>query len=207
MTTHQQPNSRSRIRPTGPAAFSRWRTSDILVTASVGVVFGVIFFLWNVLWAATKPVFTFFPPAQAIIYGIWLVPGVLAPYLTRKAGSGILASVVAALVSVIFGGGWAGGMIVFYGLGQGIAAEVGYALTGYRSWRKAVTVLAGATAGFFPAILDNVIYYPIWTIGWQLTYAIVVIVSAAVLGSVISIGLGGALQRSGALPARRDNHG
>jgi energy-coupling factor transport system substrate-specific component len=203
MTTQPTPGIAG-ARPSKRTAFSRWRTSDILVTASIGVVFGVVFFFWNVLWAATKPAFTFFPPAHAFMYGIWLVPGVLAPYLTRKAGSGILAETVAGVVSVIFGGGWAGGIIVLYGIGQGVSAEIGYAVAGYRSWRKVVVVLAGATAGIFPAIMDNVIYYPTWTTGWQLTYAIVTIASSAVLGSLISIGLARTLQRSGALPARRD---
>lgn len=203
MTTQPSPAGPAHPQTRRESAFTRWRTSDILITASVGVVFGVIFFVWNALWAATKPVFTFFPPAHAFMYGIWLVPGVLAPYLTRKAGSGILASVVASMVSVIFGGGWAGGMIVFYGLGQGVAAEVGYALTGYRSWRRITTVLAGATAGIFPAVMDNVLYYPTWAFAWQLTYAIVVIISSALLGGVVTVGLGRALQRSGALPAKR----
>lgn len=200
MTTRKSEHQQAGTRP---SAFTRWRTNDILITASVGVVFGVVFFVWNVLWEATKPVFTVFPPAHAMIYGIWLVPGILAPYLTRKAGAGILAELIAALVSVIFGGGWAGGQILLSGIGQGVAAELGYALVGYRSWRIIIVFLAGATAGIFPAIMDNVIYYPMWRFGWQLTYAITVLISSAVLGGLISIGLRSALQRSGALPARR----
>ena len=46
---------------------TRWRTVDIVVTAVLGVAFGVVFWAWNLLWAATGTAFTAFPPAQAAI--------------------------------------------------------------------------------------------------------------------------------------------
>jgi energy-coupling factor transport system substrate-specific component len=182
--------------------FSRWRTSDILITAAIGVVFGVVFFFWNILWAAIGPAFTFFPPLQALLYGIWLVPGILAPYLTRKAGSGLLAEFVAALVSMIFGGGVTSAVLL-YGLAQGAMAELGYAIFGYRVWRKFMPFVAGATAGLAPAILDNVLFYPTWAFGWQLTYGLLAIVSTSLMGGLISLGLSATLRSSGALPAVR----
>ena len=48
-----------------PPALSRWRTVDIVVTAVLGVAFGVLFWAWNLLWAATGTAFGAFPPAQA----------------------------------------------------------------------------------------------------------------------------------------------
>ena len=192
----QQPTSRRG----GP--FSRWRTRDILITAAIGVVFGVVFFFWNAFYAAIGPAFTAFPPLQAALYGVWLVPGILAPYLTRKAGSGVLAEVVAALVEMIFGG-WGGAMVLLYGLAQGAAAELGYAIVGYRVWRKAMPFVAGATAGLAPAILDNVLYYPTWAFGWQVTDGLLAIVSTSLIGGAISLGLSATLRSSGALPATR----
>jgi energy-coupling factor transport system substrate-specific component len=52
-------------RTSGP--FGRWRTSDILITAAIGVVFGVVFIAADGLWDLTKPLFTWFPPAPALI--------------------------------------------------------------------------------------------------------------------------------------------
>ncbi|MEO6957527.1 MAG: ECF transporter S component [Antricoccus sp.] len=192
-----------RERNPGRSPFSRWQTSDILISAVVGVLFGVVFIFWNNLWAATGPAFAGFPPSQAVIYGIWLVPGVLAPYLTRKAGSGLLAEIVAALVSVIAGGSWSGGAILLYGAAEGLMAEVGFAIVAYRIWKAWVPFLAGATAGIAPAILDSALYYPTWAFGWQLTYGILVIVSSSIMCGVISVALRKTLQASGALPSRR----
>ncbi len=197
MTIQENRSSTRRDRP-----FGRWRTSDILITASIGVVFGVVFIFWTALYSATTPLFTAFPPAQALLYGIWLVPGVLAPYLTRRAGSGVLAELVGAVIEMIAGLG--GGMLLLYGLAQGVAAEVGYAIFGYRMWRRINPFIAGGVAGIAPAILDNVLYYPTWSWGWQLCYGIAAVLSTAVMGGLLTIVLDRALRSSGALPARRD---
>jgi len=187
-------------RKDGP--FSRWRTSDILITAAIGVVFGVIFMFADGLWDVTAPLFTWFPPAQALIYGLWLVPGVLAPYLTRKAGAGVLAEVVGSLVELISGLG-GGGLLLLYGLAQGVAAEIGYAIFGYRMWRRINPFIAGATAGIAPAILDNLIANRGWAFGWQLSYGIAAVISTSLVGGALSLVLHAALRSSGALPARR----
>lgn len=195
--TVQQRNNTRRDRP-----FGRWRTSDILITAAIGVVFGVVFIFWTALYSATGPLFTAFPPAQALLYGVWLVPGVLAPYITRRAGSGVLAELLGAVIEMIAGLG--GGMLLLYGLAQGVAAEIGYAVFGYRMWRRFNPFVAGAVAGIAPAILDTVLYYPTWSFGWKLAYGVAAVLSTAVIGGLLTIALDRALRSSGALPARRD---
>lgn len=197
MTVQDQHARTGRDRP-----FGRWRTSDILITAAIGVVFGVIFFFWNAFYGVIEPLFTAFPPARALLYGVWLVPGVLAPFITRKAGAGVLAELIGALVETIFGG-WSGAITIVYGLAQGVAAELGYAIFRYRMWRKINPFIAGATAGLAPAILDNVLYYPTWSQGWQISYGIAAIVSTAIIGGLITLALHATLRSSGALPARR----
>ena len=188
-------------RPSTDRPFGRWRTSDILITAAIGVVFGVIFIAWTSLWEATKPLFVAFPPAQALLYGVWLVPGVLAPFITRKAGSGVLAEVVGALIEMIAGLG--GGTLLLYGLAQGAAAEVGYLLFRYRVWRRFVPFVSGATAGIAPAVLDTWLYYPTWSAGWKLSYGIAAVLSTSVIGGLLTLVLNATLRSSGALPARR----
>ncbi|QDP98874.1 hypothetical protein FOE78_16955 [Microlunatus elymi] len=197
MTVQDQQARAGQDRP-----FGRWRTSDILITAAIGVVFGVIFFFWNAFYSVIEPLFTAFPPARALFYGVWLVPGVLAPFITRKAGAGVLAELIGSLVETIFGG-WSGAMTIVYGLAQGLAAELGYAIFRYRMWRRINPFIAGATAGLAPAILDNVLYYPTWSIRWQISYGIAAIVSTAIIGGLITIALHATLRSSGALPARR----
>src|SRR3954454_2720754 len=87
----------------GPAGGRRWRTVDIVVTAVLGVAFGVVFWAWNLLWAATGTAFTAFPPAQAVLYGVCLLPAVLAPLIVRKPGAGFFAELMAAVVSALLG--------------------------------------------------------------------------------------------------------
>jgi energy-coupling factor transport system substrate-specific component len=62
-----------------------WRTVDIVVAAALAVAFGVVFWVWNSVWEATKPIFTAATPAQYIISGVWLIPAVLGGLVIRQA--------------------------------------------------------------------------------------------------------------------------
>src|SRR3954462_5858361 len=125
---------------------NRWRTVDIVVTAVLGVAFGVVFWAWNLLWAATGTAFAAFPPAQAFMYGVWLLPAVLAPLVVRKPGAGFFAELVAAILSALLGSSW-GSIILLYGLLQGLAGELGYAVFGWRRFGLAHGLRAGPVGG------------------------------------------------------------
>src|SRR5689334_7475103 len=99
MAEHAVSPSSDAVEP-APAG-NRWRTVDIVVTAVLGVAFGVVFWAWNLLWAATGTAFTAFPPAQAFMYGVWLLPAVVAPMIVRKPGAAIFAETIAAIVSAL----------------------------------------------------------------------------------------------------------
>ena len=72
----------------GPAG--RWRTVDIVVTAVLGVAFGVVFWAWDVLYAAVEPAFAALPPLKGLLGGVWLLPAVVAAL--RTGASGVLRS-------------------------------------------------------------------------------------------------------------------
>ena len=180
------------------AAGSRWRTVDIVVTAVLGVAFGVVFWAWNLLWAATGAAFTAFPPAQAFMYGVWLLPAVVAPLIIRKPGAALFAETIAAIVSALLGAQW-GVQVVLYGLIQGLAGELGFALFRYRRFGWLQALLAAALAGAAAAVLDLVYYYPVWTAGWKLTYVLVVVASTVVVCGIGGTALVRALARTGAL--------
>ena len=138
---------------------SGWRTVDIVVAAAVAVAFGAVFVAWNGLWALSTPLFTALPPAQAVLYGVWLLPGVLVGMIVRRPGAALFGGVVAAAVSAIIGSQWGLDALVS-GAVQGGAAELAFALFLYRWWTLPVAVLAGALAGLGAAIHDIVVYYP-----------------------------------------------
>ena len=191
------------VRPSSDAfepapAGNRWRTVDIVVTAVLGVAFGVVFWAWNLLWAATGAAFTAFPPAQAFMYGVWLLPAVVAPLIVRKPGAALFAETIAAIVSALLGAQW-GAQVVVYGLIQGLAGELGFAVFRYRRFGWLQAVLAAALAGAAAAVLDLVYYYPTWTGGWKLTYLVLVVASTVVVCGIVGTSLVRALARTGAL--------
>src|ERR1700755_377882 len=134
---------------------NRWRTVDIVVASIIAVAFAAVFYAWNNLWAALD---SFALPWRGAIYGVWLIPAVLGPLVIRKAGAGVFTELVGALVSVLFGSPW-GLSVILYGLIQGVAGEFGFAVTGYRAYRLANALVAGAFAGLGAALLDLNLYY------------------------------------------------
>ncbi|NKY98501.1 ECF transporter S component [Nocardiopsis alborubida] len=175
-----------------------WRTVDIVVAAVIGVAVGVIFWLWYPFWEATTPLFVAFPPAQAVLYGVWLLPGVLGGLVIRRPGAALLTSIAAASVSALLGTGW-GILVVLDGALQGILPELVFLAFGYRRWGMGVAVLAAAVAGISPAVRDNITYYATWPLSHQVTFGVIVVVSAALIAGVGGRLLTTALARSGAL--------
>ena len=163
----------------------RWRTVDIVLGAALGVAFGAVFQAWNLLWTAVSPAFVGVPPLQGFMYGVWLLPAVLVPLVIRRPGAALLGEGVAAVASALFGAPW-GLLTVVYGLMQGGAAELVFAMGLYRRWGLPISLLAGAAAGAAAVLLDLVVYYPSWAAGYQVLYAALVIPSAAIVA-----GLGG----------------
>jgi energy-coupling factor transport system substrate-specific component len=165
------------------ASASGWRVVDIVVAAVLAVAFGVVFQVWNLVWAATGPAFVAFPPLQGFMYGVWLMPAVLVPLVIRRPGAALLAELVAASVSALIGSQW-GLLTIVYGVLQGGAAEVVFALGLYRVWNLPIAIAAGAAAGGAAAILDILAFYPDWALEWQLLYVALVVPSAALVAGV-----------------------
>src|SRR3954453_9306878 len=178
----------------------RWRPVDLVVPAVLGVAFGVAFWAWNLLWVATGAAFTAFPPAQAVLYGVWLIPAVVAPLIIRKPGAGILAELMAAIVSALLGSSW-GAIVLLYGLLQGVAGELGYAVFGYRRFGWLQAFVSAALAGVMAAVLDLVYYYPTWSGGWKTSYVLIVAASTMALAGIGAKLLVRALAGTGALSA------
>lgn len=175
---------------------TRWRTVDIVVASIIAVAFAAVFYAWNNLWTALDG---FALPWRAVIYGIWLVPGVLGPLVIRKPGAGLYTEVVAAAVSALFGSTWGLGVLLS-GLVQGIGGEFGFALTGYRGYRLGNALIAGALAGGGAALLDLTVYYGgTFTNSQKWIYAALVMVSGAVVAGAGSWALQRSLSSTGVL--------
>jgi energy-coupling factor transport system permease protein len=188
----------ARRRRSGRLGDRRWRTVDIVVASVVAVAGGVVFWAWDQLWTTTSGAFSVFPPAHAVMYGVWLAPGVAGALIIRKPGAALYTELVASVVEALLGSAW-GLSVIAYGVAQGMAPELVFAAFAYRSWRLPVSVLAGAAAGAAAAILDLVYYYGAWRSDWKLTYVLVVMASSAVIAGGGALALVRALARTGVL--------
>lgn len=159
-----------------------WRTVDIVVAAVIAVAFGVVFWAWNLVWAATGPAFGALPAAQYLIYGVWLIPAVLGGLVIRKPGAALFTELVAASVSALLGSQWGLDALVS-GFIQGGAAEIVFALFRYRSWTALVAVIAGIAAAVGAWLHDMPLYYPeAGLAAWLVFLAFMAISAAAIAG-------------------------
>lgn len=182
------------------AAPRTWRTVDIIVTAVLGVTFGVVFWAWNLFAVAVGPALAFFAPIQAVLNGVFLAPGIVALLLIRRPGAGLFASTLAATVSLLLGSPF-GAVIILYGAVQGVGGEIGFALLRYRRFGLPAVVLAAVTAGLSTTILDLSLYYTYWPVGWMLVYTALTVASSVVIAGFGGFALVRALAATGALSA------
>lgn len=175
-----------------------WRTVDIVVTAAIAVAFGVVFWAWNALWAATTPAFVAVPPAQNILYGTWLAAGVVAGLVVQKPGAAFFAELVAAAVSLVLGSQW-GLDAALSGVFQGAGAELGFALLRYRRWDLVAALLAAALSAVGAWIHDMPLFYAELTLTDQLVIGVFMLISAMVIAGIGSWWLMRALVQTGVL--------
>ncbi|MEO8289329.1 MAG: ECF transporter S component [Chloroflexota bacterium] len=178
------------------SVFTAWETRDLLLTAVVGAVFGVIFSLWTGVYAAFG---SFLGPWNDLVGGVWWIPAILIPYVVRKPGAALVGETLASMISLLAGSPYGIIGAVIAGIVQGMGAEVVFMLTGWRNYNIVVLILAGAAA----ATTGFVYLWPIYYIGYTTT-ALLITYAAYVIGVVVfaSIGskvLGDALLSTGVL--------
>jgi len=175
-----------------------WRTVDIVVAAAIAIAFGVVFWAWNQVWAAATPAFVAIPPAQNILYGVWLVPAVLGGLIIRKPGAALFTELVAASVSAILGSQWGLDTVVSGAL-QGLGAEIVFLVVGYRRWTIAVALIAAIGTAIAAWIHDTPLYYADIGLGPQLVILAFMVASAIVIAGICSWLLMRSLVQTGVL--------
>jgi len=175
-----------------------WRTVDIVVAAAIAIAFGVVFWAWNQVWAAATPAFVAIPPAQNILYGVWLVPAVLGGLIIRKPGAALFTELVAASVSAILGSQW-GLDTLLSGALQGLGAEIVFLVVGYRRWTIVVALIAAVGTAIAAWIHDTPLYYADIGLGPQLVILVFMVVSAIIIAGIGSWLLMRSLVQTGVL--------
>ena len=139
----------------------RWRTVDIVVAAVLAVAFGAVFQVWNIVWQGGEGPFAFYKPAEALIYGVWLIPAVLAGYVLRKPGAAVFTETLAAAFSVLIGSPY-GLPVIWQGAVEGFGSELAFLGTRYRVYRPWVAALSGALGGLAATLYDAFAYFPMF---------------------------------------------
>ncbi len=161
---------------------ARWRVVDIVVASVIGVAVGLVYFAWNQIYnPVSAPLEAALPGLQALVYGVWLIGGVLGGLVIRKPGAAIYVSLVAATVSALLGAQWAL-LTLESGFVQGLGAELVFLAFLYSNWRLYVAILAGALSGLALAINDLILWY----VGAAPTFAVIYTISAIISGSVFA---------------------
>ena len=180
------------------APFQEWSTRDIVIGAVLAVVVGVIFWAWDALYTSFFGAIPF--PAVYAINGMWMLGGLLVPYVVRRPGAAFFGELVAAFVSMAIGNQW-GVLVLASGAVQGAGAELGFACFRWKKFTWLPLFVAAALAQVFGIVLDTFVYSYYATYSWAniLLAGIIAVASAIVIGGGLTQGLGEALARTGAL--------
>jgi energy-coupling factor transport system substrate-specific component len=177
----------------------RWRVVDIVVASIIGVASGVLFWLWGLAWPGLDLALSVTPGLSGLLAGGWLFAGVLGALVIRKPGAALYAEVVAAVVSMALGTQWAF-LTLVWGVVQGLAAELGFALFFYGSWRLGTALVSGALAGIAVGLLDTT-FSSVAALSFEarVIYFVSAVVSGIVIAGLVSWLLMRALAATGAL--------
>jgi len=185
--------------PTPVLSRLRWRVVDIVVASVIGVASGVVFWLWGQAWTPLSSLLAFTPGLEGLLAGGWLFAGVLGGLIIRKPGAALYTEVVAAVVSMAVGTQW-GFLTLVWGVVQGAAAELGFALFAYANYRLIAALVSGALAGLAVATLDtNFSSIAAYDFGPRAIYFGAAVVSGILIAGLVSWLVARALAATGAL--------
>jgi energy-coupling factor transport system substrate-specific component len=177
----------------------RWRVVDMTVAAVLAVAGGLLLWGMNTAWTPlTTPIGRLYPPLPALLNGIWLLPGVLGGIVVRRPGAALFAETVAAVIEAQLGGLW-GFASVYYGVIEGLGAELVLALLLYRRFGPVAALAAGAGSGIALSVLDLTFYFTDYPAGQKVAYVVLSVLSGAVVAGGGAWAITRALARTGAL--------
>lgn len=153
-----------------------WKTQDLLVTAVISLICGIVFiglsYIYLLAISALTPAI-----AGALLGSIFILPGLLTTYIVRRPGVALISQILAGLVQVLFDPtGWI--QLVIY-LVNGLLCELPFFVTRYRNYRLHVFIAAG--------ILVNLTFLVLGSIGFGLAN---IMPQVFVIAALLSVGTG-----------------
>ena len=124
--------------------------TDVLITVVIALVFSFVYSIWGGVYTALEPLGLHL---NQLLYGMWFIAAVVAYLVIRKPGVALIAEFAAAsgetIVMLQFDV-----MLIVYGLIQGLACEIIFALVKYKSTSLMVAVISGISAALATFPLD-----------------------------------------------------
>jgi energy-coupling factor transport system permease protein len=157
------------------------KLTDILVTILISLVFGIVYKIWGPLYYAIKP---FGLHLDQLIYGMWFMAGTVAFLIIRKPGVALLAEIAASSGELLMGSEWGPGVLL-YGVVQGVAIELTFAVFRYKRFGIGVLSLAAALSTAGSLLMD---FYKDY-IGELALWNLILFISARLLGAIIIAGV------------------
>ena len=199
----QAPQTREASVATGRKACGslQWRVIDIAVGAAVGVMSGVMFWVFDGLSYGLFPLLTLvLPGSAALLHALFYFPATLGLLIVRKPGASAYVLLVASFVEVVLGTKYSVSLVVI-ALVQALAAEAVYALFRYRRWTLGVTLLSAMAIGVVYNFYLLFFYYQAFSFFSPrgLIGTVCELLSALAFAGFGSWGLYRALARSGVL--------
>lgn len=177
-----------------------YNTMDVVMVAVVGVVFAILFWAYNQLFAFLFPFISASPITIQLFVGFWFVAGTVSGCIIQKPGAAFLGEFIAAVISMLLGSIW-GVWVVVSGLMQGLGTEAVFAAFRYKKFNYLVVSLAGIFTAivsfFFPeAVTEGFLAYRLPIIIGML---VVRMASGAVLGGVLGKAITDGVAKTGIL--------
>ncbi|MCE5037752.1 ECF transporter S component [Staphylococcus auricularis] len=170
------------------------KLSDILVTVLIAVVFAIIYNIWNFVYNALQVTGLHL---EELSYGMWFMAAVVAYLIIPKPGIAVLAEFAAGAGETIVMGRFDIPTMI-YGLLQGLACEIIFAIFRYQSRSAMVAMLAGLLAAVVTLPLDFAYGYLAEIAGWNLAlYIGFRLISGIVVAGLASYYIVKALDKTG----------
>lgn len=131
-----------------------WKLKEVVMLSTISVVCGVIYMVFSLLGYGIRSALTPFglaPFGMEIIFGFWFIGSIITAYILQKPGAAMMTGLITAAVEMLSGSP-GGANILLVGLIQGAGAELPFALTKWRDYRKRILILAGMSAAVFSFI-------------------------------------------------------
>lgn len=135
---------------------------DVAALAGIAVISGAIFLIAsNYIYlplVGASAVYPFIAVTWPAMYGFWFIGATAAAYLIRKPGSAFAGELVGSLVEMVLGSYFAI-YSVLWGILQGIASEIGFAIFRYKRWDYLSMSVAGSLPGI-AAVIPGFYLFP-----------------------------------------------